>query len=167
PTPPPAATPDAAVAAVPAAPAELAWESYTSKEGTFSLELPGKPVERPQGTMTMVTAEFGTTAADDRTATCGAVYMALPAGSTDPKVVFDGATARHKQNAKVIEEQDVKLGKHPGRSLIVENDSHRKWMRIYSTGKMIYIVNCGGPFDRAATDGPIALRTLESFKLTK
>ncbi len=157
--------PDAEVPAPP--PAAPAWETYTSKEGKFSLELPSKPMEKAQGTMTMVMAQFGTTAADPRDATCGAVYMALPPEAKDPKVMFDGATARHKQNAKVIEEKDIKLGKHPGRSLIVENDSHRKWMRIYAANKTLYIVNCGGPFDRAESDGVVATRVLESFKLVE
>lgn len=154
-------------AEVPAPPPASAWETYTSKEGKFSLELPSKPMEKAQGTMTMVMAQFGTTAADPRDATCGAVYMALPPEAKDPKVMFDGATARHKQNAKVIEEKDVKLGKHPGRSLVVENDSHRKWMRIYAANNTLYIVNCGGPFDRAASDGVVATRVLESFKLVQ
>ncbi len=158
--------PDAEVPATPP-PAGPAWETYTSKEGKFSLELPGKPMEKAEGTMTMVMAEFGTTTADPRTATCGAVYMALPPDAKDHKVTFDGATARHKQNAKVIEEKAVKLGKHPGRSLIVENDTHRKWMRIYAANNTLYIVNCGGPFDRAESDGVVATRVLESFKLVE
>lgn len=164
PTPPPAPTPDAAAPAVAAGPT---WQPYTSKEGGFSIEVPATPKESDQGGMKMVGAEFGTSAGDDRTAMCGAVYMKLPDGaSADPKVMLDGATARHKQDAKVIEEKDVTIGKHPGRSLIVENSSHRKWMRVYIVDKTIYVLNCGGPFDRAAVDGPIATRFLDSFKLT-
>ena len=150
-----------------AAPAELKWEKYTSKEGHFTIELPAKPEEQEQGGMKIVGAQFGTTASDNRTAMCGVAYMSLGDAKADPKVMLDGATARHKQNAKVIEEKDVKLGKHPGRSIVVENDSHRKWMRVYIVDKTIYVLNCGGPFDRAAADGPIATKTLDSFALTK
>ena len=114
----------------------------------------------------MVGAEFGSTASDPRTAMCGAAYMQLPAAD-DPKTILDGATARHKQNATVIEDKEITLGKYPGRSLIVENTSHRKWMRVDLVDKTIYLINCGGPFDRAATDGPIALKALASFALTK
>ena len=149
------------------APAELKWEKYTSKEGHFTIELPAKPEEQEQGGMKIVGAQFGTTASDNRTAMCGVAYMSLGDAKADPKVMLDGATARHKQNAKVIEEKDVKLGKHPGRSIVVENDSHRKWMRVYIVDKTIYVLNCGGPFDRAAADGPIATKTLDSFALTK
>ena len=40
-------------------------------------------------------------------------------------------------------------------------------MRVYIVDKTIYVLNCGGPFDRAAADGPIATKTLDSFALTK
>lgn len=163
------AAPAADKPAEPAKPAafEPTWEKYESKDGGFTIELPSKPEEKDQGGMKIVGAEFGTTAADDRTAMCGVAYMSLGDVKADPKVMLDGATARHKQNAKVIEEKDVTLGKYPGRSLVVENDSHRKWMRVYIVDKTIYVLNCGGPFDRAATDGPIATKALDSFALTK
>jgi hypothetical protein len=154
--------------AVAAAPAELKWEKFTSKDGGFSIELPAKPEEQEQGGMKIVGAQFGTTATDDRTAMCGVAYMNLgDAAKGDPKVMLDGATARHKQGAKVIEEKDVKLGKYPGRSIIVQNDTHRKWMRVYIVEKNIYVLNCGGPFDRGDTDGLVATKALDSFALTK
>ena len=61
----------------------------------------------------------------------------------------------------------ARTSKHPARSIVVENDSHRKWIRVYVVDKAIYVLNCGGPFDRAATDGPIATKTLDSFALSK
>ena len=151
-----------------AAPAELKWEKYTSKDGGFTIDLPAKPEEQDANGMKIVGAQFGTKPGDDRSAMCGVAYMNLgDAAKGDPKVMLDGATARHKQGAKVIEEKDVKLGKYPGRSIVVENDSHRKWMRVYIVEKNIYVLNCGGPFDRADTDGPIATKTLDSFALAK
>ena len=143
------------------------WETYTSKDGGFTIDFPSKPEERDQGGMKMVTAPFGTSGADTREATCGVVFMKLPDPKVDPKKVLAGATARHKENAKIIEDKDVKIGKYPGKSLVVENTSHRKWMRVYMVAGTIYIANCGGPFDRAAADGPIAMKTLDSFKLAK
>ena len=163
----PAADPGSAAAA-PAEPAALTWEKFTSKEGGFSMEFPTKPEERDQGGMKIVGAEFGTTAADSRTAMCGATHMKLPGDAKlDIKAMLDGAVARHKQNAKVIEEKDVKIGKHPGRSIVVENDSHRKWMRVFVVDRTLYVLTCGGPFDRADKDGPIATKTLDSFALVK
>jgi hypothetical protein len=118
--------------------------------------------------MKIVGAQFGKTATDDREAMCGVAYMNLgDAAKGDPKVMLDGATARHKQGAKVMEEKDVKLGKYPGRSIVVQNDTHRKWMRVYIVEKNIYVLNCGGPFDRGDADGVIAAKALDSFALTK
>jgi hypothetical protein len=151
-----------------AAPAELKWEKFTSKDGGFSIDLPSKPEEQEQGGMKIVGAQFGKTATDDREAMCGVAYMNLgDAAKGDPKVMLDGATARHKQGAKVMEEKDVKLGKYPGRSIVVQNDTHRKWMRVYIVEKNIYVLNCGGPFDRGDADGLVAVKALDSFALTK
>ncbi|MDQ3339129.1 MAG: hypothetical protein M4D80_28545 [Myxococcota bacterium] len=155
--------------AAPAAPVELKWEKYTSKDGGYTIELPSTPKEQDAQGMKIVGAEFGVTAADDRTAMCGVAFMDLPpeALKADPKVMLDGATTRHKQNATVIEEKDVKLGKNPGRSIVVKNDTHQKWMRAFIANKRIYILNCGGPFDRAESDGKVATKALDSFAFTK
>src|SRR5688500_16468835 len=102
------ATPgSAAPGSAAAEPAELKWEKYTSKDGGFSIDLPSKPEEQEQGGMKIVGAQFGKTATDDREAMCGVAYMNLgDAAKGDPKVMLDGATARHKQGAKVMEEKD-------------------------------------------------------------
>ena len=150
-----------------ATPGEIKWEKYTSKEGGYSIDLPSKPEEHDQGGMKIVSAGFGTSPGDDLTATCGVAYLSLGDAKADPKVMLDGATARHKQDSKVIEEKDVKIGKHPGRSLVVENDKHRKWIRVYIVDKTIFVLNCGGPVGRADKDGPIAIKTLDSFALAK
>lgn len=149
------------------APPAPAWETYTSKDGGFSIDFPSKPQEKDQGGMKLTMAQFGTSAADTREATCGVVFVKLPDPKVDSKKVLDGAIARHKEGATIIEDKDVKLGKHPGKSLVVENTRHRKWMRVYLANGTLYIANCGGPFDRAAADGPIAMKTLDSFKLAK
>jgi hypothetical protein len=155
-------------AVAPAEPPAPKWEKYTSKEGKYTIDLPAKGEEQEQGGMKIVGATFGTTATDDRTAMCGVAYMDLPDPKADPKVMLDGATARHKQNAEVLEEKDITLDKNPGKSIVVKNSSHQKWMRVFIVDKKrIYVLNCGGPFDRAATDGPIATKALDSFALVK
>jgi hypothetical protein len=148
-------------------PAGPTWETYTSKDGGYTIDFPSKVEEKDQGGMKMVMAQFGMSAADTREATCGVVFLKLPDPKADPKTVLESAIARHKENATIIEDKDVKLGKHPGKSLVVETPKHRKWMRVYLVNGTIYITNCGGPFDRAAADGPIAMKTLDSFKLAK
>lgn len=155
----------------PLPPAGPTWERYTSKTGGFSLELPGKGEERTQNTaagpITIVGAEFGTTASDTRTSMCGATYADMPDGAGDAKQILGNSLARHKENAKVVEEKDETLQTHPGRTLVVENDKHRKWIGAYVVGKRLYLINCGGPFDRAATDDATARRVLASFQLVK
>lgn len=148
------------------APAPITWDRFRSKDGGFTIELPGKAEEKEQAGLKIVGAEFGVTKDDPRTAMCGVAYMALPAAD-DPKKILEASVARHKQNATVIEDKEITLGANPGRTLVVENESHRKWMRVYLVEKRIYILNCGGPVDRAKTDGPIAEKMLASFALAK
>lgn len=145
---------------------EPKFSRHVSKAGKFSAEFPSKPEERAQGPMTLVAAEFGTTASDTRAALCGVGFMTLPAGAA-PKEVTKNALARHRESGKIIEERELEIAGHDARSLIVETEQHRKWMRVVVVGQRMYIMNCGGPFDRAAADGPIALRVLDSFQLEK
>ena len=150
---------------------EPAWEKYTSKEGKFEIELPAKPEEQDQMGMKMVGAQFGVTAKDDRTGMCGVAYLDLPKETkTDAKTVkamLDGSVAKHKASGKVVEEKDVKLDKWPGRSIVVDTDKHRKWMRTYVVEKRLYVLTCGTPVDRGEGDTALASKTLDSFKLVK
>jgi hypothetical protein len=170
-SPPPAETPavkpaDPAVAKPADPPAEApaaGWTTYTSKTGNYSMEFPTAPTEKG----TMVMSEFGATDADSRTAGCGMAVAPVPNKDADPKTMLEAMTTGYKADAKVLEEKDITVGKHPGKHLVIENAKHRKWIRVYVIDDKLYINNCGGPFDRGDKDAPTAKRVLESFKLTK
>lgn len=160
------AAPAPMAATKPALPvAVVNWVSHTAKDGAYSIELPGKPAESDRSGVKSVDAEFGATDADPRTSLCGVVAMALPDGS-DPAAVLAGATERPKQNATVVEDKELKLGAHPGRSLIVDNPSQRKWLRVYVTDNAMYMLKCSGPVERAEADGPHVQKAFDSFALT-
>lgn len=154
-TPPPADKPVAA-----------GWRLFTSKEGNFTIDLPSDPKEQGQGGAMMAMSEFGATDADSRTSGCGIAYAPAPGGGANPEVMLDAMVKGYKANAKVLEEKDIKLGTYPGKSVVIENTSHRKWIRVYVADGKLYINNCGGPFDRGDKDAPTATRVLDSFKLT-
>jgi hypothetical protein len=157
--------PAAPAPAPPAAPAPAAggeWTTYTSKEGKYTIEFPTKPKE--QGAMVM--SEFGATDADSRTSGCGMASVPSPNKAADPATVLNAMTAGYKANAKVLEEKDITINGAPGKHLVIENEKHRKWIRVYLINDRIYINNCGGPFDRGDKDAPTAKRVLESFKPT-
>jgi hypothetical protein len=147
---------------------EPKWEKYESKEGKFTIEFPSTPEESPAGGMKMIGAKFGVTAKDDRTAMCGVAFLDFPPDAKiDTKAALEGGMNSHKANAKVIEEKDIKVGGNPGKALVVQNDSHRKWVRMIVVKKRLYVLTCGGPSDRGDVDSPIATKTLDSFALTK
>jgi hypothetical protein len=157
----PAAKP--AEPAVAAKPGADGWTTYTSKEGKYTIEFPTPPKE--QGMMVM--SEFGATDADKRTSGCGMATAPVPNKDAVPKTMLDAMVAGYKADAKVLEEKDITIDKHPGRHLVIENEKHRKWIRVYVVDDKLYINNCGAPFDRGAKDAATAKRVLESFKLTK
>jgi hypothetical protein len=143
-------------------PTAAGWTTYTSKEGKYTIEFPTPPTEKGM----MVLSEFGATDADSRTAGCGMATSPVPNKAADPKAMLDAMAGGYKADAKVLEEKDIKIGKYPGKHLVIENAKHRKWIRVYVIDDKLYINNCGGPFDRADKDAPTAMRVLESFKPT-
>ena len=114
----------------------------------------------------MVMSEFGATEADPRTSGCGVAATPVPSKTADPKVMLEGMTTGYKADAKVIEDKDITIEGHPGKSLIIENKRHRKWIRLYVIDALLVINNCGGPFDRGDKDEATAKRVLDSFKPT-
>jgi hypothetical protein len=131
------------------------------------MEFPTAPTEKGQGGASMVMSEFGATEADSRTAGCGMATAPVPNKDADPKTMLGAMATGYKADAKVLEEKDITInGKYPGKHLVIENAKHRKWIRLYVIEGKLYINNCGAPFDRADKEAPIAMRVLESFKLT-
>jgi len=143
------------------------WTTYTSKEGKYTMEFPTAPTEKGQGGASMVTSEFGATEADARTAGCGMATTPVPNKDADPATMLGAMATGYKTDAKVLEEKDLTInGKYPGKHLVIENAKHRKWIRLYVIEDKLYIHNCGAPSDRGDKEAPIAMRVLESFKLT-
>jgi len=147
------------------APPLVTWFKYSPKDGSFAIELPGKVNETDDGGGTKtVGADFGSSDADPRVTSCGIAVTAMLA-ALDPKTTLDNATTRPKKDWTVVEEKDMQLATHPGRSLIVENGGQRKWMRFFVVDKTLYTLRCTGPLERATLDESIVLKSLGSFEV--
>lgn len=108
-----------------AAPAVDEWQTFSSKEGNFTLLLPGQPKEQRQPVSTaggqvdaiMYITEVGSTA-------FGAGYSDFPgnARQADPQAVLKGARdgAAKNVNGTVIEEKSIELAGYPGLEIAVE-----------------------------------------------
>jgi|GEM_PF-643709 len=101
------------------------WQTFSSKEGGFSLLLPGQPKEQRQPINTatgsvdaiMYITEVGNTA-------FGAGFSDFPgsASNVDPQQVLAGARdgAAKNVNGTVVDEKPIELAGHPGLEIAVE-----------------------------------------------
>jgi hypothetical protein len=151
---------DTAAARPPTTPAADGWTTYSSPEGTYSIEFPTPPKVKGM----LVVAEFGVTDKDSRTSACGIAASPLPGDESQAATMLDAMATGYKTDATVIEEKDITIGKYAGKSLVIQTERHRKSFRLYVIKDKLYINNCGGPFDRADADAPTAKRVLDSFK---
>jgi hypothetical protein len=149
----------------------ITWVKHAGKNNAYAIELPGKPSAHEQPNLESASTEFGSSDTDPRTSLCGVNAMKLPGADpkadpkakADPSKLLEGATAKHKENATIVEDKEVTLVGHPGRSLIVDNTAQRKWIRAYVVDETLYILKCAGPVERATVDEVVALKTLSSF----
>ncbi len=128
------------------------WQTFSSKEGGFTLSLPGKPKEQRQpvgtagGSVTaiMYFTEVGSTA-------FGVGYGDYPgsAANVDPQAVLKGARdgAAKNVNGTVVSEKPIELAGHPGLEIAVETPASAKMpggamyrARIYLVGNRLYQV---------------------------
>jgi hypothetical protein len=128
------------------------WQTFSSKEGGFTLSLPGKPQEQrqPVGTAAgsvnaiMYIAEVGGTA-------FGVGYGDYPgsAVNVDPQAVLKGARdgAAKNVNGTVVTEKPIELAGYPGLEIVVETPASAKVpggamyrARLYLVGNRLYQV---------------------------
>ena len=143
------------------------WHSVTSKEGKFTVAMPGKTTEKKQNVKT-ATGQL-------------TVVMLIADGRKDSNFVVsytDYAEADLNQGAitkrldrardgavssaggKVKEERDIKLKKHPGRHVIIEKDGDViVQMRLFAVGRRLYQVMALG--DAPAKDVEIFLSSFD------
>jgi WD40 repeat protein/CHAT domain-containing protein/tetratricopeptide (TPR) repeat protein len=162
---------DVAVALGGAATGEaLTFERFTSKEGGFSVLMPGKPETKTKTLFSLdgpVTLHFFIVR--DRLGTFGANYSDLPAAALKrqtPEQILDDAIASAAVGVgKKLDERRIKLGEHPGREILIEatGDEVYSRMRFYFFRDRLYQVSVSGP-GRASVATKEADRFLDSFK---
>jgi hypothetical protein len=128
------------------------WSVFTSKEGGFSVALPGTPVESKQRVMTatgnldvyLFVVEKGDTA-------CVISYSDLPAaevkaGTIEKRLDFAREGAVDKARGKLRSEKKIELNGHPGRELVIEAEKDVVIrMRIYIAGRRLHQAMAMGP----------------------
>jgi hypothetical protein len=137
-----------------AAPAEDAFKLFTSKEGKFTVLMPGQPKEEKSvdkaGATEVTTNMFTCEVDSDRVVLVG--FSELPPASSDPanvdKVLDASAGSTERVvKGKILSLEKISLGKHPGREVQIEVPES-KWIvkvHYYLVGTRLYQVYCIGP----------------------
>jgi hypothetical protein len=149
------------------------WSVYTSKEGAFSVALPGKPGESKQRVMTATgnldVYLFVVETKDD--AAYVVSYSDLPAaeikaGTADKRLDHARDGAVDNARGKLRSEKKIEIASFPGRELVIETgkDVVIK-MRIFAVNKRLYqtMAMGSGAFFQSKDAGQF----LDSLKLIK
>ena len=150
------------------------WKDFHSKEGGFSVSMPGTPVEKRQAYHTQagpVEAHFFTVEADRGSLVYMVVYGDYPEAlmvADDGEMLLDAARDGAVGNIQgtLLGERSVSMGGHPGRELQVLSSDGRLalQMRIYLVKNRQYQVVAVMPKEARSTADRD--RFLDSFRLT-
>ncbi|MCU0554226.1 MAG: hypothetical protein MUF17_05585 [Syntrophales bacterium] len=150
------------------------WKDFHSKEGGFSVSMPGTPVEKRQAYHTQagpVEAHFFTVEADRGSLVYMVVYGDYPEAlmaADDREMLLDAARDGAVGNIQgtLLGERSVSMGGHPGRELQVLSSDGRLalQMRIYLVKSRQYQVVAVMPKEARSTEDRD--RFLDSFRLT-
>jgi len=144
------------------------WKEYKSKEGKFTVLMPGTPMEQTQEAKTpagAVKVHMALVIAGDDVYLIG--HNTIPGGTKtyDVEKGLDGArTNASKQFGKVDSEKKLTLGKakHPGREvLFIKGDTGAR-VRYYVFNDALYQIVVAGKVD--VIKGDDATKFLDSFK---
>lgn len=150
------------------------WKDVLSKEGGFSVSMPGTPAEKRQAFQTAagpVEAHFFTVEADGGGTVYMVVYGDYPEALTatsDREMLLDAARDGAVGNIRgtLLGERRISMGSHPGRELQVLSSDGRLalQMRIYIVNNRQYQVVAVTPKETRSTADRD--RFLDSFRLT-
>jgi len=149
------------------------WRVFTSKEGRFSIAMPGMPEEKKQ----RVTAATGNldvflfTIEGKNDSAYVISYTDLPAadaapGTEEKRLDFAREGAVDRARGKLRSEKKIELDKHPGRELVIETDKDAVIrMRIFVVKQRLYQTMALG--SGAFVQSKEAALFLDSLKLSK
>jgi hypothetical protein len=150
-----------------------AWKSFTSKEGGFSVLMPGTPKAMRQSlntqagpiAMNMFVLDMGTTAYVVMFSDYPAEGVKKAGSAKVLKGARDGAV-NNARGAKLLAEKQISLNGHPGVELKLEQGEQGILLaRLYMVRNRLYQAICVMPKNRAVS-GEME-RFVGSFKLTK
>lgn len=148
------------------------WIEFQSKEGAFSVLMPGQPEQKSfptdteQGPINMNMFSVGR-----GNAFYAVIYSDFPLVPDDPQLInnmLDKARDMGVANAKgrLLSETRITLGDYPGREIKISISAGILLARLYAVKHRLYQVMVAGT-QEAVIASPDTARFLDSFKLVK
>lgn len=147
------------------------WKEFSSKEGAFSVLMPGTPTEQTQKADTQAgTIEVHMFIFEQNGAAYMVGYNDYPEAivqQADPSKMLDGARDGMVSNTqgKLLGEQVISLDKYPGREIQIETSDGKLTMknRVYLVNNRLYQVGVVTP--KEESNSANITKFLASFKL--
>lgn len=144
---------------------ETKWQAAGPKGGKISAQFPGKPAEDKSDSLT----KFELNLPNDKGSYLLLIGMLPFKLDLDNKEIVtkhlnagrDGGVKAVK--GKLVSEKDVKLGKYPGRMIVVESDKNWFQVRFYVTETKLIQVIVTGP--KEFVEGADAKKFMDSLKI--
>jgi hypothetical protein len=143
------------------------WQTYTSQDGGYSVELPGKPheeIRRVPGPTTSVLMRYVATQAPDRSGVFGVAYLDLPPAIQDPRAAAAQMECTPQRlKGQLLSKYDVNVQGYRGREYKVQREQGVTTVRTLLVGRRIYELIVNAPSQNEG--GEVRERFLSSFKL--
>ena len=141
--------------------------TFTSKEGAFSLTLPGTPKEKSED----ITSNNGPTTLHTFMVERDEGQRFFLVGYSDYKTKLDADASLasvisgqvESLKGKITSDKTVTLAGHPGRSVTIESEGIAFYSTVYVAGNRLYQLMCGMP--KADAMPPDAKEFFDSFRI--
>ena len=155
--------------------AQLQWKEFSSKEGGFTVLMPGTPTQKTTsmgGEFLSIDGHTFNVALENDSISYTVFYADLPSEMTQLSaelILSTIASALSSQNnLRVLSEQDIHLGSYPGKEFRLENSGKAIVRhRVYWVKQRVYQVAVETPVDREKALSIDIEKFLNSFQLTK
>jgi hypothetical protein len=159
----------------PVAVSQQQWKSFSSSEGGFSVLMPVTPTRKRQTTdnaHVSLNANLFTASLEEGKVSYSVSYTNFPdeVAQLPPNFLLDSLAARftNDRNIKLINQQDIKLGRYPGKEFKFEAPGEKlvKY-RAYLVNQRLYQVISEIPKDRENVLSNDIEKFMNSFQLLK
>ena len=141
--------------------ASTQWAPYTSRQGGYTVTLPGKPMESTrtmEGPSGPVELRYVATEAVDRSGVYGAAYVDMPSSVLDPHhAACSLDVMTHAFPGRLLSKRTITFQGHAGREFSVQREKGVTTVRLFFVGQRLYELMATSP------DPAVSPETLATF----